>query len=670
MQGKTINGFELKHLLGVGGMAEVWYAENEIHKAAAVKLLNIELSRSAAIVERFRQEAEIMVKLEHHNIRQVYGYGTVEGRPAIIMEYLEGADLGERLKKGEHFSDENLIKWWNQLVDALTYTHNKGIVHRDIKPGNIFIDNEGNVKLLDFGIAKIKESISMTRTGTLMGTLMYMSPEQVMDSKWVGPESDNYSLAVTFVHLMTGKEPYDQTTLNDYTVRRSIVEKPLDMTGVPSEWRELFKPLLVKAPEKRGELKYFDAERHNKKPEDLNKNRKLQPWIAFISVVLIIAGLGLWALLSSKGDDNALVRFKVNDIQFAENEPALTIVKTENGIDINGQAIVGKYELAVGNVEFNDKYFNCQVLPNESVKLFFRDIPVDSVELIMKGENVRIVAMVSGKKPVAGGDQAIKPNKPLQTQKKPQGGGGDQGTGNVGKWEKTKTAAQEKVLNCGEFDSQLEETVLVTIVFQKIGGMCNTINVFVPEKLSKPVTPDEGYDINSFVCNDPNCKVITRKHDDKTNDTIRICHPMGMEGDYEFVFTVESKANKYPYRVKVHYNAKGNLNENPVEGDGTGDGLVLDDTIFDTQTCPMRSGDIISFNLVDEGFLFNKKVVLTTFNRCSFNNNKLEIVKDTINEHSFKLTKGLERNEIIKLFVYGKYNDNDKVIQINITRKK
>ena len=266
MQGKTINGFELKHLLGVGGMAEVWYAENEIHKAAAVKLLNIELSRSAAIVERFRQEAEIMVKLEHHNIRQVYGYGTVEGRPAIIMEYLEGADLGERLKKGEKFSEEDLIKWWNQLVDALTYTHNKGIVHRDIKPGNIFIDNEGNVKLLDFGIAKIKESISMTRTGTLMGTLMYMSPEQVMDSKWVGPESDNYSLAVTFVHLMTGKEPYDQTTLNDYTVRRSIVEKPLDMTGVPSEWRDLFKPLLVKAPEKRGELKPFTADIKAHKP--------------------------------------------------------------------------------------------------------------------------------------------------------------------------------------------------------------------------------------------------------------------------------------------------------------------------------------------------------------------------------------------------------------------
>ena len=301
MQGKTINGFELKHLLGVGGMAEVWYAENEIHKAAAVKLLNIELSRSAAIVERFRQEAEIMVKLEHHNIRQVYGYGTVDGRPAIIMEYLEGADLGERLKKGEKFSEEDLIKWWNQLVDALTYTHNKGIVHRDIKPGNIFIDNEGNVKLLDFGIAKIKESISMTRTGTLMGTLMYMSPEQVMDSKWVGPESDNYSLAVTFVHLMTKKAPYDINTLNDYTVRKQIVEVPLDMTGVASEWRALFKPLMVKAPEKRGELKPFTADIKSHKPIKAPKasnNSKKKPWL-WIALAAIVIGVAGWFVIQN-----------------------------------------------------------------------------------------------------------------------------------------------------------------------------------------------------------------------------------------------------------------------------------------------------------------------------------------------------------------------------------
>ena len=295
MEGKVINGFTLIRLLGRGGMAEVWYAENAIHKPAAIKILSKNLADSVAIVERFKQEAEIMVKLSHPNIRQVYGYDEIDGRPAIIMEYLEGDDLSERLKKGEKFSNDDLIKWWNQLVDALDYTHKKGIVHRDIKPGNIFIDDEGNVKLLDFGISKIKESISMTRTGTLMGTLMYMSPEQVMDSKWVGPESDNYSLAVTFVHLMTGKEPYDQTTLNDYTVRRRIVETPLDMTGVPAEWRSLLKPLLVKAPEKRGELKHFSAE---PKATKNSKNTKKKPWL-WIALAAIVIGVAGWFVIQN-----------------------------------------------------------------------------------------------------------------------------------------------------------------------------------------------------------------------------------------------------------------------------------------------------------------------------------------------------------------------------------
>lgn len=257
MQGKIINGFKLIRLLGVGGMAEVWYAENEIHLPAAVKILNDTMLNRDSIVERFRQEAEIMVKLHHPNIRQVIGYGTVDGRPAILMEYLEGKDFREYIKNGIKFTGDDLVKWWNQLVDALTYMHRRCIIHRDIKPANIFVDNDGNIKLLDFGIAKMKENLSKTKTGMMLGTLSYMSPEQVMDSKYLGPESDYYSLAVTFVHLMTGRDPYDLSTLNDYKVRRSIVEIPLNMTGVPAYWQEFLKPLLVKPPEKRGELKHF-----------------------------------------------------------------------------------------------------------------------------------------------------------------------------------------------------------------------------------------------------------------------------------------------------------------------------------------------------------------------------------------------------------------------------
>ena len=259
MQGKTINGYTLQRPLGRGGMAEVWYAENKIHKPAAIKILNAELAHNASIEERFRNEAEVMVRLSHPNIRQVYDYGDIDGRPAIIMEYLDGEDLKSRIKRGQHFTQEELERWWNQLVDALNYTHAQGIVHRDIKPGNIFVDKEGNIKLLDFGIAKVRESISSTQTGQKLGTLMYMSPEQVKDSKHIDYHTDVYSLAVTFVHLITGKKPYDSDTSSDFEISEQIVYKPMDMSNVPPVWQNFLMPYLEKDPQQRAALRPFSA---------------------------------------------------------------------------------------------------------------------------------------------------------------------------------------------------------------------------------------------------------------------------------------------------------------------------------------------------------------------------------------------------------------------------
>ena len=258
MQGQSINGYTLKHRLGEGGMAEVWYAENEIGKPAAVKILNENLSRNAQIVERFHNEALVMVKLDHPNIRQVYGYGYLGDHHCIIMEYLDGDDLDALLKSGRHFTDEELRRWWNQTVDALNYTHAMGIVHRDIKPSNLFLDKKGNIKLLDFGIAKVKESMSMTRTGMTMGTLMYMSPEQVKDPKRVGTKSDVYSLAVSFVHLLSGKPIYDSDTSSEFDIQLSIVSQPVDLSSVHSAWQGFLAPYLEKDPEKRPALRHFE----------------------------------------------------------------------------------------------------------------------------------------------------------------------------------------------------------------------------------------------------------------------------------------------------------------------------------------------------------------------------------------------------------------------------
>lgn len=273
MQGAIINGYQLKQLLGRGGMAEVWYAENGIGKPAAVKILNENLSHNQQIVERFHNEALVMVKLDHPNIRQVYDYGYLDNRHCIIMEYLEGNDLEALMKHGRRFTDEELKIWWNQIADALNYTHSMGVVHRDIKPSNLFLDNKGNIKLLDFGIAKLKESMSMTRTGAMMGTLMYMSPEQVMDSKNIDYHTDIYSLAVTFVHLLSGKAPYDSDTSGDYAVRKGIVEQELDLSNVPAEWRGFLRPYLSKEPSQRPPLRSFEMVKDNPAPQPIVDQR-------------------------------------------------------------------------------------------------------------------------------------------------------------------------------------------------------------------------------------------------------------------------------------------------------------------------------------------------------------------------------------------------------------
>lgn len=257
MQGKSISGYILQRPLGTSGMAEVWYAENQIGKKAAVKLLLPQLCQDGNMKSCFFSEAKMMVGLNHPNIRQMYDYGDIEGRPAIVLEYLECYDLQSRLNRGPGFTEMELERWWNQLVDALGYIHAKGIVHRDLRPGSIFIDRMGNIKLLDFGVVKASESVGSMQASRNLGSLIYMSPEQVNNSKYIDYRTDLYSLAVTFVHLLSGKQPYDTVANSANVISEQIAKKPLDMSGIPAKWQSLLAPYLEKDPQKRPALCRF-----------------------------------------------------------------------------------------------------------------------------------------------------------------------------------------------------------------------------------------------------------------------------------------------------------------------------------------------------------------------------------------------------------------------------
>ena len=207
------------------------------------------------------------------------------------------------------------------MHDAFTM----GVVQRDIKPSNIFIDTEGNVRLLDFGIAKVKESISSTQTGATMGTLLYMSPEQIDDVKRVDYRTDVYSLAVTFVHLLSGKAPYDATQSSERMIMNKIVGEPVDMSSIASAWRNFLSPYLAKERDQRPTLTHFSepakapddteetvidepkqkpqpkAEPQPKpKPEPIPKPRKKWPVVAGAAAAAVVAALVV--MLTSKAE--------------------------------------------------------------------------------------------------------------------------------------------------------------------------------------------------------------------------------------------------------------------------------------------------------------------------------------------------------------------------------
>jgi serine/threonine protein kinase len=226
---KTIGKYTITRKIGEGGMASVYEGIHEkLGTKVAIKILSPILARNPQLRQRFENEANFMASLSHPHITRVLDVEEQDDTLAIIMELLEGEDLDARVKRTGPLSSTEVKMIFTQVLNAFDYAHSKGIVHRDIKPANIFIDKANQVKILDFGIAKLfGTGNEMTQTGTQMGTPVYMSPEQVKGEKSIDHRSDIYALGVTLYFTLTGKAPYESAEESSYEIFTKIINEPI-----------------------------------------------------------------------------------------------------------------------------------------------------------------------------------------------------------------------------------------------------------------------------------------------------------------------------------------------------------------------------------------------------------------------------------------------------------
>ena len=257
LTGQRIGEYLLQRKLGEGGMGAVYLGAHEtLDQRVAVKVLDAALARNTEVRTRFIQEANIQVYLQHPGIVRVLTAHTQGEYLALVMEHVEGLSLEQALERHGRLPLDRTMHLFGQVLDAVAYAHTRGVVHRDLKPSNIMVQPDGTAKVMDFGIAKVLGASKLTRTGTLMGTAQYMSPEQVLGRSDIDHRTDIYSLGVTFFEALTGQVPFegraDENTDSDFLIRQAHVgSAPPDPRSICSDIPGPIAQALLRALEKK-----------------------------------------------------------------------------------------------------------------------------------------------------------------------------------------------------------------------------------------------------------------------------------------------------------------------------------------------------------------------------------------------------------------------------------
>lgn len=400
-QGVTFGGrYELESRIAIGGMGEVWEAtDHVIGRTVAIKILKDEYMGDPGFLERFRAEARHAALVNHEGIASVFDYGEENGSAFLVMELVPGEALSTILERDGTLSTDKTLDVVAQTSAALQAAHAAGLVHRDIKPGNLLITPDGRVKITDFGIARIADQVPLTATGQVMGTVQYLSPEQASGHP-ASPATDTYSLGIVAYECLAGKRPFTGESQVAIAMAQINEQPPPLPPTVPVPVQNLVMAMIAKKPEdrpasaaavaraatalRRGDIAAAAAAVpaiaagsaagddmtqlltsgadtsaatrilpaagvageevvEGEEPEKKKRSPWTWPLIALIVLLLLVLGGTVWALLANQGGEPEPTRSSTSASPTPSNTPTPTPTQTtEERVDVGALGLTGK----------------------------------------------------------------------------------------------------------------------------------------------------------------------------------------------------------------------------------------------------------------------------------------------------------------------------------------